>query len=64
MKTCMLFVCAVAAAAACLGGDARKVGAERDWTTYEAEDMRTTGMVLGPKYGPFLIETEASGKSA
>jgi hypothetical protein len=30
------------------------------WTTYEAEDMKTTGAILGPKYGPFLIEMESS----
>jgi len=25
-------------------------GADVPWTTYEAEDMKTTGTVLGPKY--------------
>jgi hypothetical protein len=38
------------------------IGAEMPWTTYEAEDMKTTGAVLGPKYGPFLVEMESSGQ--
>ena len=37
-------------------------GADMPWTTYEAEDMATTGKVLGPKYGPYLVETESSGQ--
>jgi hypothetical protein len=37
-------------------------GADVPWTTYEAEDMKTTGTVLGPKYEPFLVETESSGE--
>jgi hypothetical protein len=37
-------------------------GAEIPWTTYEAEAMATTGTVLGPKYDPFLVETESSGQ--
>ncbi len=37
-------------------------GADVPWTTYEAEDMTTTGTVLGPKYGPNVVETEASGR--
>ncbi len=36
------------------------VGADIPWTTYQAEDMKTTGTVLGPKYGPFLVEMESS----
>ncbi|EEF60604.1 glycosyl hydrolase family 28-related protein [Pedosphaera parvula] len=36
------------------------VGADTPWTTYEAEEMKTTGTVLGPKYAPFLVETESS----
>lgn len=39
-----------------------EVGAAVPWTTYEAEDMKTTGTVLGPKYEPFLVETESSGQ--
>ena len=38
------------------------VGAEVPWTTYEAENMKTTGTVFGPKYEPFLVETESSGQ--
>jgi len=35
-------------------------GADRPWTTCEAEEMRTTGTVLGPRYDPYLVETESS----
>ncbi|HEX7655117.1 MAG TPA: glycosyl hydrolase family 28-related protein [Verrucomicrobiae bacterium] len=37
-------------------------GAMVPWTTYEAEAMKTTGTVQGPRYDPFLIETESSGQ--
>ncbi|HWY32199.1 MAG TPA: glycosyl hydrolase family 28-related protein [Candidatus Acidoferrum sp.] len=37
-------------------------GADVPWTTYEAEDMKTTGTVLGPKYEPSHVETESSGQ--
>jgi hypothetical protein len=39
-----------------------KRGATIPWTTYEAEDMKTTGTVMGPKYDPYLVETESSGQ--
>jgi hypothetical protein len=39
-----------------------KVGADVPWTTYEAEAMRTTGTVLGPRYDPYQVETESSGQ--
>jgi len=39
-----------------------KRGAVIPWTTYEAENMNTTGTVMGPKYGPFQVETESSGQ--
>lgn len=39
-----------------------KPGAEVPWTTYEAEDMKTTGTVLGPKYEPYNVEAESSGQ--
>ena len=39
-----------------------RVGADLPWTTYEAESMRTNGVVLGPKYEPNSVETEASGQ--
>lgn len=41
-----------------------ELGADAAWTTYEAESMKTTGTVLGPKYDPYLVETEASGQKA
>ena len=37
-------------------------GADLPWTTYEAEAMKTTGTVLGPKYEPYMVETESSGE--
>jgi hypothetical protein len=38
------------------------VGANMPWTTYEAEGMKTTGVVLGPKYDPNVVEAESSGQ--
>jgi hypothetical protein len=55
----------VALQAACTvlaAGLAAKVGADTPWTTYEAEAMRTTGAVLGPRYDPYQVETESSGQ--
>jgi hypothetical protein len=40
----------------------QKRGAIIPWTTYEAENMRTTGTVMGPKYEPYQVETESSGQ--
>jgi hypothetical protein len=37
-------------------------GADMPWETYQAEDMKTTGTVLGPKYDPFLVEAESSSQ--
>jgi hypothetical protein len=37
-------------------------GADMPWTTYEAEAMKTTGTVLGPRYVPNLVESESSGE--
>ncbi|HSZ72191.1 MAG TPA: right-handed parallel beta-helix repeat-containing protein [Cytophagaceae bacterium] len=39
-----------------------KPGANIPWITYEAEEMKTTGSVLGPKYNAFQVETESSGQ--
>jgi hypothetical protein len=39
-----------------------KRGASIPWKTYEAEHMHTTGMVMGPKYDPYQVETESSGQ--
>lgn len=44
----------------CLAQEKR--GADIPWTTYEAENMKTKGTVMGPKYDPFLVETESSGQ--
>jgi hypothetical protein len=46
----------------CSGWLRAGIGADIPWTTYEAEDMKTTGTILGPKYEPFLVETESSGQ--
>ncbi|MEI9960125.1 MAG: hypothetical protein WDM76_03030 [Limisphaerales bacterium] len=35
-------------------------GADISWMTYEAENMTTTGVKLGPKYDSYLVETESS----
>ena len=37
-------------------------GATVPWTTYEAENMATTGTVLGPQYGPNVVASESSGR--
>ena len=39
-----------------------RIGADIPWTTYEAEDMNTTGTILGPDYDPNRVETESSGQ--
>jgi hypothetical protein len=39
-----------------------KIGADMPWTTYEAETMKTSGTVLGPRYDPYRVETESSGQ--
>ncbi len=37
-------------------------GATVPWTTYEAENMTTTGTVLGPGYSPNTVQAESSGR--
>ena len=37
-----------------------RVGADLPWTTYEAEAMKTSGTVLGPRYEPNTVEMESS----
>ena len=37
-------------------------GAFAPWTTFEAEDMTTTGTILGPQYGPNVVASESSGR--
>jgi hypothetical protein len=54
-----------ATALACIlsaGTALASVGADTPWTTTEAEDMRTNGVVLGPGYQPNTVETESSGQ--
>jgi hypothetical protein len=41
----------------------RPVGADKPWTTYQVEAMKTTGTVKGPAYGPFLVENESSNQT-
>jgi hypothetical protein len=40
-----------------------RVGAPVPWTTYEAQDMKTTGTVLAPQYGPHLVQMECFRQS-
>jgi hypothetical protein len=47
---------------ACLAPAGFARGADIPWITHEAEAMQTTGTVLGPRYEPFLVETESSGE--
>lgn len=44
----------------CSGAD--KHGAYVSWTTFEAEEMRTSGRILGPAYEPYRVETESSAQ--
>ncbi|MDB5221864.1 MAG: hypothetical protein JWN83_531 [Chitinophagaceae bacterium] len=39
-----------------------KPGADIPWTTVEAENMKTNGTIMGPKYTAFQVETESSGQ--
>lgn len=39
-----------------------KPGANIPWTTLEAENMKTTGSIMGPRYDPYQVETESSGQ--
>ena len=58
--------CTLSAAAATKNAPAvarAGVGADMPWTTYQAENMKSTGTILGPKYGPFLVEMESSGQT-
>lgn len=52
----------VAAWVACACRVLAGTGADVPWTTYEASAMKSTGVVLGPKYDPNLVETESSGQ--
>ena len=37
-------------------------GATAPWTTYEAENMTSTGTLLGPQYAPNVVAAESSGR--
>lgn len=39
------------------------IGAYIPWITYEAQDMKTTGAVLAPQYGPYFVQMESSRQS-
>lgn len=43
-------------------GAAEKRGAHISWTTFEAEEMNTSGSILGPAYEPYRVETESSAQ--
>jgi hypothetical protein len=62
MRLLALGVALQAACAVSVTSLEAKVGADTPWTTYEAEAMRTTGAVLGPRYDPYQVETESSGQ--
>jgi hypothetical protein len=62
MNSLMFRFAVVLSLVVCSGSVRAGVGADIPWTSYEAENMKTTGTVLGPKYGPFLVETESSGE--
>jgi hypothetical protein len=60
IKNNCLIIALILSRLMCLAQEKR--GAIIPWTTYEAENMRTTGTVIGPKYEPFQVETESSGQ--
>jgi hypothetical protein len=62
MRVLALGVALRAASAVFANSLEANVGADTPWTTYEAEAMRTTGAVLGPRYDPYQVETESSGQ--
>ncbi|MGH8021129.1 MAG: glycosyl hydrolase family 28-related protein [Opitutaceae bacterium] len=41
---------------------AAAIGADITWVTHEAEAMRTTGTLIGPRYQAHQIESESSGQ--
>ncbi len=60
MKSIRVIIILVFSASICSAQENR--GAAIPWKTYEAEQMHTTGIVLGPKYDPYQVETESSGQ--
>ena len=57
MRRAFIASCAISAYVA-----SARVGADMPWTTYEAWSMKGTGLVLGPKYDPNVIEVESTGQ--
>lgn len=39
---------------------AARIGADMPWISYQAEAMRTSGVIMGPAYGPYRVENESS----
>ncbi len=58
-STCIIIILALSTSI-CPAQEKR--GAVIPWKTYEAEHMHTTGMVMGPTYDPYQVETESSGQ--
>ena len=57
IRRALIVSCAISASVA-----SAKVGADLPWTTYEAAAMKSTGLLLGPKYDPNSVETESSAQ--
>jgi hypothetical protein len=62
IKRIILSVLAIGAIWAQAEGAVASPGASVPWTTYEAEDMTNTGLILGPQYGPNVVASESSGR--
>jgi hypothetical protein len=48
--------------ASAVGAQPQQIGAVVPWTTYEAEQLKTTGLVIGPDYAGHTAAREASGR--
>src|SRR5438552_1440070 len=59
---CPRFIISLVTTVVVLSANSAFGGAAIPWTTYEAEDMATTGVVIGPQYAPHLVPSEASGR--
>ena len=57
IRRALIVSCAISACVA-----SAKVGADLPWTTYEAAAMKSTGLLLGPKYDPNSVEAESSAQ--
>lgn len=58
LRRAVTLVLGLAFAGAAHAGSHR--GADLPWTTYEAEAMKTSGTILGPRYEPNTVEMESS----